>query len=169
MADATAGLERPVLLDNTVLTNLALVGQTGLVKRLWPVTACTTPQVLDEYALGAASGLLPAEAWSDLLAVTLTEEETIFAAGLSVRLGEGERSCLAVAVHRHGLLASDDLDARRASQGYDIPTTGTIGILVLCVRRGHLSAGEADALLSNMIALGYRSPVASLSLLVDEP
>jgi predicted nucleic acid-binding protein len=169
MADAKAGLERPVLLDNTVLTNLALVGQIGLVKRLWPVAACTTSQVLDEYELGAASGLLPSDAWSDLAIATLTEEETRFAAGLSVRLGAGERSCLAIAVHRHGLLASDDLDARHAAQELGIPTTGTVGILVLCVHRGYLSQEEANALLAEMIRLGYRSPVDSLDPLLEEP
>jgi len=43
-----------------------------------------------------------------------------------------------------------------------------VGILVLCVRRGHLSREQADALLTEMITLGYRSPVASLDPLLDE-
>ena len=169
MADATAGLVRLVLLDNTVLTNLALVGQIGLVKRLWPVTACTTSQVLDEYGLGAATGLLPADACSDLPVATLTQEETRFAAGLSARLGAGERSCLAIAIHRHGVLASDDLDARHAAQKLGIPRTGTVGILVLCVRRGYLSREEANTLLTEMRRLGYRSAVDSLDRLLEEP
>jgi hypothetical protein len=41
---------------------------------------------------------------------------TALAAGYSTRLGAGERACLAVAVRRRGLLASDDLDARRTAQ-----------------------------------------------------
>ena len=168
MGDAAATLARPVLLDNTVLTNFALVGRTDLVMRLWPTAACTTSSVLDEYGAGAASGLLPADAWTDLPVVTLTEEETAFAASLSPRLGAGERTCLAVALHRQGLLVSDDLDARRAAREHGVPKTGTIGILVLCVRRGHLSREEANALLTEMIALGYRSPVASLDPLLDE-
>jgi len=83
-------------------------------------------------------------------------------------LGAGERSCLAVALHRQGLLVSDDLDARRAAREHGIPKTGTVGILVLYVRRGYLSREEANALLTEMIALGYRSPVASLDSLLDE-
>jgi len=160
---------RLVLLDNTVLTNLALVGKDGLVMRLWPTRACTTPAAMDEYRAGAASGLLPADAWTSLCVVTLTEGETVFAAGLSPRLGAGERTCLAVAIHRKGLFASDDLDARRVAQEHGVPRTGTISILVLCVQRGYLSRGQANTLLGEMIALGYRSPVIRLDSLLDEP
>jgi predicted nucleic acid-binding protein len=169
MADATAEIERPVLLDNTVLTNLALVDQAGLVGHLWPGTACTTAQVADEYQRGAASGHLPADAWSDLPIVTLAQEEASLAASLSTRLGAGERSCLAVALHRHGLLASDDLDARRAAQELGIPKTGTVGILILGVRRGYLAREEANALLTEMRRLGYRSPVDRLDRWLGEP
>ena len=42
-----------------------------------------------------------------------------------------------------------------------------IGILVSCVRRGFLSYDEAEALLGEMIAFGYRSPVDSLRALID--
>lgn len=167
MGDAAARLGRPVLLDNTVLTNLALVGRAGLVLRLWPSGTCTTLSVLDEYGAAAARGLLPADAWTDLPIVTLTEEEMAFAASLMPRLGAGERACLAVALHRRGLFVSDDLDARRAARQHSVSRTGTIGILVLCVRRGYLSREQANALLSEIIALGYRSPVANLDPLID--
>ena len=49
----------PILLDNTVLTNLALVKQADLVPHLWGAAACTTPHVLAEYQAGVVSGLLP--------------------------------------------------------------------------------------------------------------
>lgn len=164
-----ASIECPVVLDNTVLTNLALVDRSDLAIRLWPRRVCTTPVVLDEYQAGAASGLLPPEAWEKLPVVTLTQNEAAFAADLPPRLGAGERTCLAVAVHRGGLLASDDLDARRVALEHHVPKTGTIGILTLCVRRGHLGREEANALLAQMIALGYRSPIAQLDPLLDGP
>lgn len=162
-------LVRPVLLDNTVLTNFALVDRTDLVMDLWSSAACTTQSALDEYEAGAASGLLHPDAWAELVVVTLGEEEIAFAATLPPRLGAGERTCLAVAAHRRGLLASDDLDARRTAKRHGVPLTGTIGILVLCVRRGYLARDQADRLLTEMMALGYRSPVGDLSLLLDEP
>jgi predicted nucleic acid-binding protein len=155
------------LLDNTVLTNLALVDMCDLVTQLWPGTSCTTHAVWQEYGRAVANGLLPDGLWSRLTLVTLTEQESRFAAELSARLGAGERTCLAVALYRHGLLASDDLDARRMAQRYDIPMTGTVGILARCVRRGCLAREQADHLLAEMIALGYRSPVTDLGEFLD--
>ena len=170
MDQRTARVTHPVLLDNTVLCNLSLVGRSDLVFRLWPTRACTTLSVQEEYVAGTASGLLSADAWIELPVVTLTPEEIAFAARLSPRLGAGERTCLAVATHRTGLLVSDDLDARRAAREHDVPTTGTLGILIRCVQLGHLARGQANALLAEMIALGYRSPVDRLdSLSIESP
>jgi hypothetical protein len=63
MGQVTEQIDRPVVLDNTVLTNLAVVDRADLVKRLWPKAACTTPAIFDEYRVGAVSGLVPADAW----------------------------------------------------------------------------------------------------------
>ena len=169
MIDVPETIDEPILLDNTVLSNLALVDDAQLAIRLWPDRACTTSQALDEYEMGVAGGVLPGEAWRDLPIMTLTEEESIFAGRLSSRLAAGERSCLAVAAQRRGLLASDDLDARRTARDLGIPRTGTVGILVLCVRHGYLSRKEANELLTEMKRLGYRSPVDRLDLLIGEP
>ena len=97
-------VDQPVILDNTVLTNFALVGRADLVTHLWPTTACTTPPVLDEYRSGVVSGLLPADVRSDLTVITLTDEQTALAADFSSRLGSGERSCLAAEGRAIGVL-----------------------------------------------------------------
>lgn len=99
--------------------------------------------------------------------LTLTEEETAFAVGLLSRLGAGERTCLSVAFHRQGLLVCSDLDARKVARQYGVPTTGTIGILVACVQHDLLSHDEANALLMDLIAAGYRAPVDNLVSLPD--
>lgn len=167
--DTNAGnIIRPVVLDNTVLSNFALAGEAELVTELWHAKVCTTSSALEEYKAGVADGPLPPDVWDDLPIVRLTDEEADFAADLSPRLGRGERTCLAVALHRQGLLATDDLDARRAAKPYSIPRTGTVGILVLCVRKGYLSHNQANVILAEMIARGYRSPVASLDPLLDK-
>ena len=152
----------PVLLDNTVLANFALVGRPDLVLRLWGDAACTTPEAWSEYQVGVAADLVSAAAWVDLPVVTLAKAEVDFAANLPARLGAGERTCLAVALHRRGLFATDDQDARSVAQRHDVPVTGTLGILVLCTRQEHLSKDEANALLKAMIAAGYHSPVIDL-------
>ena len=82
---------------------------------------------------------------------------------MAARLGSGERTCLAIAVQRHGLFLCDDARARREAQRQGVPVSGTIGILVLNVRNGNLTPAEGNEILSRMIALGYRSPVATLN------
>jgi predicted nucleic acid-binding protein len=98
--------------------------------------------------------------------VELSAAEIAFARQLSTALGAGERKCLAAAARRQGMLASDDADARRAARRFRVPVTGTIGILVLAVRKSHLDLAEASSLLSGIFDLGYRSPVAKLDGLI---
>ena len=78
-------MTKPVLLDSTVLTNLALVNRADLVTRLWGAAACTTLSAMAEYQVGVQSGLLPAGAWANLPVLTCTKDETAFEAGLPPR------------------------------------------------------------------------------------
>ena len=96
----------------------------------------------------------------------LTPQERASAAAFASRLGAGERSCLAVAQARCGLLASDDADTRHTAQRLGIPVSGTLGILALAVRRQLLSLDQANVLLADMIAAGLRSPLEKLDTLV---
>ncbi len=159
-------MRNPILLDNTVLSNLALVGQMDLVFRLWAGRVASTPEVLSEYEDAARAGLLPPHAWTDLPVVELTTQEVAMSKTFSRRLGRGERSCLAVAHLRGGLFASDDADARAAARRLGIRVTGTLGILALTVRRELLTLAQANALLADMVAAGYRSPMERLDTLV---
>jgi predicted nucleic acid-binding protein len=153
---------RLVLLDNTVLTNFALVNRPDLVLDLWGSGSATTSAVMTEYQAGVTSRGLPADIWDPLLQLTPNSVEKDFAESLSPKLGSGERASLAIAVHRKGILACDDAEARREAKRFSLPITGSIGILVLNVRQGRLTLAEANALLEEMIALGYRSPVPTL-------
>jgi len=159
-------MRTPILLDNTVLSNLALVGQMDLVFRLWADRVASTTDVLSEYEVAAQAGLLPAHAWIDLPVVELTSQEVAMSETFSRHLGHGERSCLIVAHLRGGLFASDDADARAAARRLDVPVTGTLGILALAVRRQLLTLAQANALLADMVAVGYRSPMERLDTLV---
>ena len=150
---------RTVLLDNTVLTNFALVSRPDLVLDLWGTTCATTTAAMAEYRAGIISRGLSAGSWDDLTPLTLQPAEQAFADQLPPQLGSGERSCIAIAIYRQGLLVCDDARARREAQQHGVAITGTIGILVLHVRQGNLTSAEANALLTNMIAQGYRSPV----------
>jgi predicted nucleic acid-binding protein len=77
-------------------------------------------------------------------------------------LGTGEASCLAVAQERGHRLATDDKDARRLARQLGISLTGTIGILAILVKQGDLTLVEGDRLLQEMVAAGYRAPLATL-------
>jgi predicted nucleic acid-binding protein len=153
---------RFVLLDNTALTNFALVSRTDLVLDLWGADCATTTAVMAEYQAGIASRGLPAHSWRNLAQLTLQPAEQVFADQLPPQLGAGERSCIAVTVHRQGLFVCDDADARREAQRHDVTVTGTIGILVLNIQQGKLTLAEGNTVLTEMIAQGYRSPVMTL-------
>ena len=135
--------------------------------RLWGEAVCTTPAAFAKYEAGVASGLLPKGAWAGLSVLTLSDEETVFAAELSSRLGAGERTCISAARHRQGILVSDDLDARKVAQQHGVATTGTIGILVLWVQHDLLSRDEVNALLMDLIAAGYRAPIDNVDSLLE--
>ena len=119
-------MSKPVLLDNTVLSNLALVGQMDVVFHLWPERVASTPAVLREYEVAARGGLLPPRAWADLPLLELTAQESAISARLCKRLGvpvAGTLGILALAVRR-GLLALAEANALLAdvvSAGYRSP------------------------------------------------
>lgn len=152
----------PVVLDNTVLVNFALAGRPDLVLQMWPERVCTTPSVQEEYQQGVAQGAVPGAAWDKFPTCDLTGEETHFAEELSARLGAGERSCLAVALHRGGLFVSDDADGRAEARRRDIPVTGTLGVLARAVVEEAISLEEGNRLLTRVIEAGYYAPVPRL-------
>ena len=159
-------MTRLVLLDNTVLSNFAVVGRMDLAFQLYANRVVTTQGVMHEYQVAVAAGLLARRAWDDLTVVEMTSEELVLCETLAPRLGIGERTCLAVAHARGGLFVSDDGDARAAAKRLDVPVSGTVGILVLAVRLEYATLAEANALLIEMIAAGYRSPLRVLDTLV---
>jgi len=151
-----------VLLDATILTNFAQVGLSDVLRQLWSAQSCTTTDALEEYKTGIRAAGLPPLAWKELSSLVLTREEQVLASDLFPRLGIGERTCLAVAISRGAILATDDRPARRAAKRYDIEVIGTLGILRRCVKRNLLLQSEAQTLLEEMIAAGYYSPTRNL-------
>jgi predicted nucleic acid-binding protein len=152
----------PVMLDNTVLSNFALIGRSDLLWQLWGGELCTTQAVMREYIIGSDAGAVPPMAWDRLAQVILSDDEQQFAGALSLRLGQGERTCLAVAHLRNGLLVTDDRSARVQARRLGVAVTGTVGILVRLVRDEYLTLAAADELLGAMITAGFRSPVPRL-------
>lgn len=157
----------PVLLDNTVLVNFATADCVDLVLDSALGRVCTTPAVISEYEAGVVEGHVPEGVWAPLPRLECTAEEAAFAHSMSNRLGAGERSCIAVALHRQGLFASDDADARSDAHKHEVPVTGTLGILVVNAKHGALTRQGANAVLRTMTEAGYRAPVDRIDPLLD--
>ncbi len=151
-----------VLLDNTILTNFALVELRPILRELWGKRVATTEEVLEEYAAGVETGKLPRVDWAHLKIIILSSKEQVLAISRFPKLGRGERSCLIVAIERDATLATDDQLARRVALYRGVELIGTIGILKTCVQSKLLSRMDAQLKLDEMIAAGYYSPVLKL-------
>lgn len=151
-----------LLLDNTVLSNFALIARVDLLIEAMGDQISTPPQVIDEFNEGVARGRLPQVGLDWLEVVSLEADEEALYQELTGRLNAGEAACLAVAAHRGGRVLTDDRDARILAAQIKIPISGTLGSLLRLIRMQALTLSEANELLSQMIAHGYRSPVEKL-------
>lgn len=117
---------------------------------------------LCELKAGESLGSIPASDWGWLPIILLTSKETGLFRQLRLVLDDGEASCLAVAMTRQAVLVTDDRQARRIAGAENILLSSTIGVLRILVRAGRLTRMEANVILEEMIARGYRSPISNL-------
>jgi predicted nucleic acid-binding protein len=151
-----------LLLDNTVLSNFALIARIDLLIKAIEGQISTTPQVIGEFNDGVTKGRLPQSKLDWLEVAYLGVEEEALFQELQNHVNAGEASCLAVAARRDGRILTDDRDARKLAAQFKIPVSGTLGVLLRLVQIHELSSTEANELLGQMIAHGYRSPVERL-------
>lgn len=79
-------------------------------------------------------------------------------------LDYGERRVLSSARYRGCAIATDDKDARDLAHKYDIPCTGSIGIVVRGVDRGEVSVEQADRWHDVWVShCDFYSPIESIS------
>ena len=154
---------QPVVLDATVLSNFASTGTVDvLVDMLDRPT--TVPAVQTELERGYARDY---DFLDDALArigddITLlgVEELSSGAAAIRDRLDSGEAEALLGAMAHEGTLATDDLAAREMATERGVPVTGSVGLLVVGIRRGEIDASTANQWLDNWRATrGYYAPV----------
>ena len=166
-----------LLLDTTVLSNFAEADLLWLLRKHYVERIATSLQVIEELQRGVVSGyhqLQPVldsrkttqtDGWLTVIALHTVEEQQLFT-DFSLLLGPGEASCLALAMVRRCVLASDDRRARRVATLHNVALTGTLGLLLQSVRRQHLGLDEANQYLAAMVRNRYRSPVDRLDDLV---
>lgn len=168
-------LEQPVVLDTTVLSNFAASESTNWLVDFIERPAFA-PAVGQELEQGLAEGHKFLADATDCIRdlpplpdVGRTEiGERITASRIRDSLDSGEAESLILAHEQGGTLATDDLAARRLAGEADIPVTGSIGLLVVGIKRGELDVTTADEWLDTWRAdRGYYSPVESLGEIID--
>lgn len=158
-----------VVFDCCVISNFSLSGSLAVLRSLYGGASYMTDFVWAEILRGIQKGdggLMPVkEALKDgwLIETALnTAEEQAMLETLSVSLGFGEASSIAVAKARSFMFACDDKVARKEAGLLGIKLTGTIGILTKAVRTKVINLMTADRTLEKMIAAGFYSPIFSL-------
>lgn len=155
------------LLDNTVLSNFAVIRRPDLILLALGQEAATTQDVMAEHNMGVELGRIPFSEWSWLPILGLGELVRPLYHQLRIHLGRGEASCIALAHHGGYRVLTDDRDARRIAMQMQVPVSGTLGLLALLLDSKHLHLTAADQLLQRMIEAGYHSPISSLSEIAD--
>lgn len=160
------------LVNTTVLSNFASIQCLDLLHQT--VGPLHLPvQVYDELVAGQMAGytfydgieqhIAPFAADGWLRLVTMTDDELPIFASLPLYLHPAERTCLSIARRRGWGFLSDDRAARQQALAWNIPVSGTIGVLLLAIRDGRLTIGRGNALLREMvIRANYRTPTMDL-------
>jgi predicted nucleic acid-binding protein len=137
---------QPVFLDATVISNYASTNSVEFLVRVLE-TPLVVPAVRDEIEqrvnLGHEYLARAVEAFDEGLPVSSVPPE-IGSVSPYERLDTGETEALRGAAERDGTLATDDLAARRLATELDVPVTGSIGLLVLGIKREHIDSATAD-------------------------
>ncbi len=161
--------DRLWIFDSVTISNFSLAGRLDILQARYAHHLALTTQVVDEISRGVTSGrhdLEPILALVDngifRLLVLTNEERTTFGK-LSNNLGQGEASTIAAALHRDATVVTDDRAARQATRDLALSLTGTIGILIACVRDSTVPAATADSVLESMVDAGFYSPVTRIS------
>ena len=163
-----------IVVDTTVLSNLARADRTHLLEKLHRQIVIPS-QVHEEILKGIAAGYAFLEEadkivetdWAQLVEFEGERERSLFRNLLDI-VGYGEAAGIAIAKERNLVFFSDDRKARRVAQDKGVKISGTLGIIGLLIEEGELSIREGDEILSKMIQGGYHSPIQSLKELFEE-
>lgn len=158
---------RPIVLDATVLSNFASSSTVEQLARILDHPA-TVPAVRDELKRGRDLHYrfldeALAHVGDDIPLLSISDETIDLRSTVRERLDPGEAESLLAAIEHDGTLATDDLAARRLAAEYDVPVTGSVGVLVSGVRNGIISVGTANEWLTTWRERrGYYAPIERL-------
>jgi predicted nucleic acid-binding protein len=158
-----------IILDCCCFSNFALSNSLFILKNLYSKSAFITEFVSAEILRGVQIGHKDLakiqdslrEGWLKEVVLSTKKEKSLYKT-LSVSLGLGEASSIAVAKSRGFFFACDDRAARREAGFLDIKLTGTLGILKKAMQNKTINLKEGNLILTEMIAKGFYSFVNSL-------
>ena len=158
-------------MDANVLLNLAFVNRLDLLGSLSELEFRSPVEVLAEIVSAREKMLVEdAQCRGDLGNIAFSEvAELALFAELRQSLGMGEAACLALAVYRGALVASDEKRAfRREAETRLGPgrILNTPGLLLLAIRRGLLTTEAADELKGALESKRFRMTFGSFKELL---
>ena len=159
----------PIVIDTTVLSNLAAINRLDLL-RLLGNTLYLVSAVYEEIQHGLEQGYAfltnVDQALDDgLLQLVTIESEAEWQQFrlMPNKLHRGEAMSLTIASKRGWLFLTDDRAARLYASRQGISYSGTLGLLRYAVKNGHITLEEGNNLLAGMITLAnYNAPVTNL-------
>jgi len=159
-----------IIFDNCVLSNFAMSDSLHIIENLYAGTSYVTDFVAAENTRGILKGYkgllrireAARKGWLKETTLKGRKEKSLFES-LSVSLGLGEASSIAVAKARDFTFACDDRVATREAAFLGVKLTETVGILVKAARKKIIGIKEADGILKDMVRNGFYSPVDSVS------
>ena len=162
-----------IVVNTTVLSNLARVNQLRILKELYGKIVIPI-QVYEEILRGINEGYyflktvdkVAEEGWIVFEAPTSKKGRKCMKE-LLVSVGYGEAAGIALAKEQGLPFFSDDKKARQIAKQQGLSVSGTLGTLKLAVEEGLISIKEADQVLGEMIHGGYRSPIQSVKELFE--
>jgi predicted nucleic acid-binding protein len=163
--------QRLVLVDANVLLNLAFINRLDLLGALPDLEFRSPEEVLTEI-VSARERILVEDARrrGDLGDIAFSEvTELALFAELRRSLGMGEAACLALAVYRGALVASDEKRAFRREAETRLGLgriLNTPGLLLLAIRRNLLTIAEADELKRALESKRFRMKFGSFTELI---
>lgn len=167
------GWSRVVATDTSVLINLIHAGRLDILGRLEGWTFAVPSQVEEEISRPEqAEALAQAVTRHVLRRETSTDPREIdrYAELVHLRIGRGEASCLAMALEREWMVASDErgrflrVARERLGEGRLVNTPG---LLLLAIRRAVISVDEADRIKAVLEARRFRMAFRSFRDLLE--
>ncbi len=161
-----------VIFDSCCISNFALSDSMFILENLYEDSAFVTNFVSAEIMRGIQAGHLGLSrleiafeaGWIREIALRSKREKSLFEK-LSVSLGLGEASSIAIAERRGFIFASDDKAARREAELLNTSLTGTLGILRIALKRKIITLNKGNMILAEMVTHGFFSPARSLDKL----